>query len=94
MTWATSRMMACVAMGLVTVMAPAAVAQSYPPSPHMKLERQREWTLKVTVNLRAWEERDRRGMPVVDPFEFEQAAVAANKKPLLLPAFWLAGCSS
>lgn len=75
MTWATSRMMACVAMGLVTVMAPAAVAQSYPPSPHMKLERQREWTLKVTVNLRAWEERDRRGMPVVDPFEFEQAAV-------------------
>ena len=59
----------------VLVAEPAVYAQQLNPSPHVRLTRPREWTLRVTVNLRAWEERDRRGMPVVSPFDFTEAAV-------------------
>lgn len=72
-----SRLLGVVLSAVVGVVlgATAAVGQQFQPSPHVKLERPREWTLKVTVNLRAWEERDRRGMPVVDHFDFTEAAV-------------------
>lgn len=75
MVRALSRAWALAAVALVMGVTGDAWGQQFRPSPHMTLERPREWTMRVTVNVRAWEERDRRGMPVVDLFDFTEAAV-------------------